>query len=122
MKNQIFKILVFCLIINDICSMNASSITVDALPITLDPASAARLVEYSKQEILEKRKNYWPANVDVTLGQVYLVKDRYEHTGNPRYAVSLIGRYSERGQSIRRDTTGTYFKQELLALNVHLPE
>lgn len=122
MKNQFFLISFFCLISNDICSMNVPSITVDALPITLDQASADRLVECAKAEILEQRKHYWPDNVVVTLKQVYLVKDQYEHTGNPRYAVSLIGRYSERGQSMRRDTTGTYFKEWLVALNVHLPE
>lgn len=122
MKNQLFLITVFCCISNIICSMDSRLINVDAQVVNLDPVSKARLVECSKAEILDKRKGYWPEDVVVTLKQFYLVKDKYEHTENPRYAVSLIGRYLENGQPTRRDTTGAYFKNELNSFGVNLPE
>ena len=127
MKNKSFLIMVFCLISNVICSMNSGRITVDMQLVDLDPVSKARLLEHSKAEILSKKKGYWPEDVDVTVRGFYLVKDQYEHTENPRYAIGLIGRYRELSLSdgvilcMRRETTGAYFKNELNSLGINLP-
>ncbi len=130
MKNQIFLVAVFCLISSIVCSMdsNPRTVDVDVTKLELDLASKTILINSGRAANIAR--NYWATDVEVALGAFYLCKDQYANTDNPRYAVSLIGRI-KRGdmvngrfelQTIRRDTTGAYRKNELDALGVNLPQ
>ena len=125
-----YVFIVLCLTSSVAYSMSSQprQIEVDAVRCELDLVSQAILIRKGKEENVAR--GYWPADVTVSFLSLHKViedanKNDSRYINNPRYAVSLIGRFEQIDMVgrwwIRRDTTGTYLKDELVALGVNVP-
>lgn len=116
MKNQLFLMIIFCLISHVAYSMS----------INLNEESKAKLIEQVKAENINR--GYWPSDVVVRLEQFYEMP-------NERYFVRAVGSYDgylkiehNSGAAIfsharlGRGTQGSFSKQELESFGVQLPE
>lgn len=121
MKNQLFVMIIFCLISNVAYSMS----------IDLDEASKAKLIEQVKAENV--KRGYWPSDVAVRLEQFYKMTDN--NGSDTRYFVRAVGSYDGCAQvksgsgaimlypaRLGRGTEGSFRKEELESLGVQLPE
>lgn len=115
MKNQIFLMIIFCLISPVTCPMS----------IDLDDASKAKLIEQVKAENV--KRGYWPSDVVVRLEQFYKMPDA-------KYFVRAVGSYdgyllTEYGSAkticiarLGKGTQGVFSKEELESIGVQLAE
>lgn len=121
MKNQFFLMIIFCLI-----SSAAYSMSID-----LDKTSKAKLIEQVKKENVNR--GYWPSNVVVRLEQFYKVPGTND--SDTSYFVGAVGSYDgfalveySSGDKIfypvrlGKGTEGSFRKEELESLGIHLPE
>lgn len=121
MKNQLFLMIIFCLISNVAYSMS----------INLDEESKAKLIEKVKQENVERK--YWPSDVSVRLEQFYKMPGN--NSSDTRYFVRAVGSYGGYVQvqygsgptilypaPLGKGTQGSFSKEELESLGVQLPE
>ncbi len=115
-----FLMIIFCLISNIAYSM----------PIDLDEASKANLIEHVKKENVDR--GYWPSDVTVKLEQFYKMPDN--NGSDTRYFVRAVGFYAgfvkvedSSGATflparLGKGTEGSFRKEELESLGVQLPE